>query len=371
MTIDDEFKNEIFQKYCHIQEIVYSERLRTLFDECQHYLNLYESLCTQVLGFSKPFLSNKLQIAEAIYYNTLSDYEKKRTNIAYYRGNCSAFSILFKDIIDRFQGFRDETIQESESRKLRGLISKHIGDSLLLINHYQASIGKDQLFNIYLTNNPDFSLYYDTCEQIIFGEANFDDPSDQSEVTPALIRVMIELRLKWSIGISGYIVNQSPGTMSIFIEVYNSFVDEKKVIVDLRFDIVKRIYGWANIYIHTGTRSYSWLTGFAVIILKPFFYGQSHRLSGVRVASLATIYEFWDALKHYFNPSPDKEVDVKILPYKPGFICTDKNYSPIPCRNHYAIYEDVMSKAGSNKAIAEYNEMYYRGGNSNNWQCTS
>ncbi|BAU64321.1 hypothetical protein STA3757_16930 [Stanieria sp. NIES-3757] len=335
MTIDW-VKDEISKKYSCIKQIVYYRRLNCLRHECYQYLNLYKTLCTHVLNFSKPFLSNPIQVAEAIYYTTPSDYERKLANLSYYRGNCSAFNLLFQSILNRLP---NRTIEKSASRKLRGLILKYITDSLRLINHYQISIGQNELFNLFLTNNPDFSLYYDTCEQIIFGEVEFDDYSDQSEVTPALIRVMIELRLKWSMGISGYIVGQTPGNMSDFLEVYRCFVNKQKVIVDPRFDIVKRIYEWGNIYIHTGTRSYIWLTGLAVDILKPLFYGQCHRLSGVRVESLATIYEFWDALKqHYINRSYQQKIDVKIFPYKPGFICTDKAYKAIPCRNHYAIY---------------------------------
>lgn len=352
MTIDW-VKDEILKKYSCVEQIVYAASLNTLLNECHQYLNLYETLCAQVLNLNKPFISNEIQIAEAIYYTTQSDYERKLLNLTYYRGNCSAFSIVFRSILTRF---RDEAIQESALRKLRGLTLKHIRDSLRLINHYQASAEKNELFNIYLTNNPDFSIYYDTCDQIIFGEANFDDYSDQSEVTPALIRVMIELRLKWSMGISGYMVSQKPGNMSDFFEVYRSFVNQQKVIIDPRFDIIKRIYEWGNIYIHTGTRSYSWVTGFAVNILKPLFYGEKHRLSGVRVESLATIYEFWDELKnHYISRSHDKRVDVKIFPYTPGFICTDKTFSSIQYKNHYAIYEDVMLKSGLDKAIAAYN----------------
>lgn len=349
----DWVKDEILKKYSCIEQIVYAGRLNILLNECHQYLNLYETLCAQLLNVKKPFLSDKNHIAEAIYYTTQSDYEKKLSNLTYYRGNCSAFSIIFKSILTRFQ---NSNIQESALRKLRGLTLKHIRDSLRLLNHYQFSTGNNKLFNISLTNNPDFSLYYDTCEQIIFGEENFDDYSDQSEVTPALIRVMIELRIKWSMGISGYMVSQKPGNMSDFFEVYRSFVNQQKVIIDPRLDIIKRIYEWGNIYIHTGIRPYTWLTGFATNILKPLFYGKTHRLSGVRVESLAIIYEFWDELKnHYIKRSDNKGIDVKIFPYVPGFICTDKTFSSIPCKNHYAIYEDVVLKSEINKAIVVYN----------------
>jgi hypothetical protein len=345
-------EDEIIKKYSCILQIVHAGKLNTLLNECHQYLNLYETLCAKVLKFEKPFLPDKMHIAEAIYRTKLDD-ESEKSNRTYYRANCSAFSIVFNDILNRF---RDQTIQESALRKLRGLTIKHIRDSLRLINHYQDSIRQDKLFAVHLTNSPDFSIYYDTCEQIIFGEASFDDYSDQSEVTPALIRVMIELRLKWSMGIDGYLVNKKPGNMSDFFEVFDSFEKHRKVIINPRYDIVKKIYKWGNTYVHTGTRSYTWLTGFALDILKPLFYGEKHRLSGVRVESLATIYAFWDELKnHYVSRSHDKLVDVKISPYTPGFICTNITFSSIPCKNHYAIYENAMQESGCCKDIAVYN----------------
>ncbi|MBD2458177.1 DUF2934 domain-containing protein [Nostoc sp. FACHB-87] len=348
-------KEQILEKYFFIEQISYSGNLETLITECQQYLSLYEALCTQILGFNKAFLSNKIQIAESIYYTTPSDYENKINNIAYYRGNCSAFNLVIRNILERLQS---QNIRNSASVKMRGLIRKCILNSLLLMNDYSNMKDKNILFpEISLTKNPDYSLYYDTCEQIIFGELQFDEPSDQSEVSPVLIRVMIELRLKWSMGISGYIVSKSPGNMSDFLEVYRTFINSNKISVHPRFDVVKRIYEWGNIYIHTGIRSYSWLTEFAVNLLAPLFYGEHHRASGIRVESLATIYEFWDALKNYYIKRLDnKELKIEIFAYQPGFICTDKNYRHIHFRNHYKIHEEIIANLClSNSASAAYN----------------
>ena len=216
MTIDGKIIEEVFLKFNIIRDISFSENLKSLIKEYQEYLTLYEKLCNQVFfKCKKPntFISKNNEIAQQIYYNTLQDYEKKGIDFAYYRGNCSAFYIVMRNLIDRLQ---KDSLQKSASIKLRGLIEKYIHDSLRVINHYQESKGKRQLFPVYQTNNPDYSLYYDTCQQIIFGEVEFENPSDQSEVTPALIRVMIELRLKWSMGISGYM----NGEIFIFIQEF-------------------------------------------------------------------------------------------------------------------------------------------------------
>jgi Protein of unknown function (DUF2934) len=357
MTIDL-IVEQVLSKYNCIEKISYSGNIRTLANECEEYLHLYENLCSQVFRWKSQksfFITDPNSIAEKIYYETFNDYERKLKNVEYYRGNCSAFNITFRNVLDRLQA---NSLQELASKKLRGLIRKYARDSLRLINHYQKSKGNNPLFEVSLTRNPDYSLYYDTCKQIIFGEGNFDDPSDQSEVSPALIRIMIELRLKLSMGISGYLVSGSPGNMSEFLEVYNYFIKSNKINVSLRFDLIDRIYKWGNIYIHTGIRSYSWLTGFAINLLNPLFYGEKHRLSGVRVQSQATIYEFWDELKHHhIKRSHNKEIKVDIQPYIPGFICTDNNCKPIPCRNHYAIYENSLSAADSGYQIEAAYEM--------------
>lgn len=344
--IIDQIVEQVYSKYQYIEKISYSEDIDKLAKECQDYLLLYKELCTKVLGFRNPFLSDINSIAEAIYYNTLVDYEKKRQTSAYYRGNCSAFNKVIQNVLDRLQ--QENSSQTLISIKLRGLIRKYMMDSLRLINHYQDSNENERLFQVSLTNNPDYSLYYDTCKQIIFGELHFNDPSDQNEVSSALIRVMIEFRLKWSMGISGYTVSGLPGNMSEFIKVYSTFVSSQKITVVPQFDLIKRIYMWGNIYIHTGIRSYAWLTGLALNLLSPLFYGEKHRLSGVRVQSQATIYEFWDELKHhYIKRSEKKELKVQIEGYNPGFICTDNNYEPIPCINDYARYEKILSGANS------------------------
>ncbi len=361
MTIDC-IKEQILEKYSCINKILHyknqyscidkmchDKNLKILTNKCQQYLNLYEDLCFQVLGYKNPFTDKKNLVAEAIYYGTLSHYKQKIKTQNYYRGNCSAFNIVMQNIIVRLQ---NKSIQESTSRKLKGLIRKCLYDSLRLIDDYQKKNNNTPFFSTYLTNNPDYSLYYDTCEQIIFGEGNFDDSSDQSEVTPTLIRVMIELRLKWSMGISRYLVSSSPGNMSQFLEVYKQFIENNKIIVALQFDTIKKIYEWGNIYVHTGTRSYAWLTPFTTNLLEPLFYGKQHRWSGVMVESQATIYEFWDRLKeNYIQRSDNKKIKVEIQPYIPGFICTDKNYKPIPCKNHYYFYENSLSKVSSGSQI--------------------
>ncbi|WP_016953195.1 DUF2934 domain-containing protein [Anabaena sp. PCC 7108] len=340
---------QVYSKYQHIENISYSGDIEKLTNECQDYLLLYQELWTKLLGLQNPFLSDINIIAEAIYYKTLADYKKKCQNRAYYRGNCSAFNKVIQNVIDKLQ--QENSLQKLVSIKLRGLIRKYMMDSLRLINHYQQSNDNGNLFQVSLSD-PDYRLYYDTCEQIIFGETHFNDPSDQNEVSPALIRVMIELRLKWSMGISGYIVSDSPGNMSEFLKVYSTFVSSEKITVVPRFDIIKRIYMWGNIYIHTGIRSYSWLTGLALNFLDPLFYGEKHRLSGVRVQSQATIYEFWDELKHhYIKRSDNKKLEVHIEGYQSGFICTDNNCEPIPYKNDYAIYEKILVLANSGYQI--------------------
>jgi hypothetical protein len=350
MTIDW-IVEQVYSKYNCVEQISYSGNLRILTNECQRYLHLYEELCTQLFGIRRPFISDLTSIAEAIYYKTSADHEKKRLKLPYYRGNCSAFNISICNVLYKLQ---ENSLHELASMKLRGLVRKYLIDSLRVINHYQKSQEELRLFQVSLSPDPDYSLYYDTCKQIIFGEVTFNDPSDQNEVSPALIRIMIELRLKWSMGISGYLVSGSPGNMSKFLDVYKSFIDSQKITVSLGFHIIDRIYKWGNTYIHTGIRPYAWLTGFAINLLTPLFYGQEHRLSGVRVQSQATIYEFWDELKnHHINRSRNQEIQVDIESYRPGFICTDKNYQPIPCCNHYAIYEDCLTAAHSGYQIQE------------------
>lgn len=352
-------KEQILIKYDCINKLSYGKNTNILTNECQQYLDLYKALCVQVFRLRKPCLDNQIYIAQSIYF-THSDYKKKTENLAYYRGNCSAFDIVLRHILKKLQ---DQSTQELTSKKLRGLIRRYLLDSLRLINHYQSKVENItdqslQHFQISLSNNPDYSLYYDTCEQIVFGEVDFDDPSDQSEVSPALIRIMIELRLKWSMGISGYMVSNSPGNMNAFFEVYKSFIDAEKIIISSDFDVVKRIYEWGNIFIHTGIRSYAWLTGFAINLLNPLFYGEKHRASGVRVLSQATIYEFWDNLKdHYIQRSNNKDINIEIFPYKPGFVCTYQNFDSFLYHNHYSIYEDCLSEIASGDKVRAIDKM--------------
>jgi len=344
----NEITNKVREKFDDIKTIVYSDELEVIKNKCKEYLNLYKELC-QILFCQNPFLPDQKLIAEAIFYKNLNDYERKREKSTYYRGNCSAFNQAINDVLNK--------LQERDSPRLRGLIEKYIVDSLTLINHYRKIKGNEELFQIWLTQKPDYSLYYDTCHEIIFGEL-YNDPSDQNAVSPALIRVMIELRLKWSMGISGWIVSNRPGNMRDFLNVYRDFIQKNKIKVCPRFDLIQRIYEWGNTYVHTGLHSYTWLPGFAINLLHPLFYGQQHRLSGVRVQSQAAIYEFWDELKSYcIKRSENPNTKVEIEPYQPGFICTDNNCNSIHCKNDYAIYEKSLTSANNGDKIEAAYEM--------------
>ena len=173
---------------------------------------------------------------------------------------------------------------------------------------------------------PDYSLFYDACYQLIHGGNRFQDPSEKNDVSPVLIRVMLELRLKWGLGIFGIFEDKKPIVgMSKFFDVLKEFEQSGNIKLAVRRDLIERLYNWGNIFIHGGIRSYAWLPGIALECLAPLFNGDSiHRYCGIQVTSKQnTLDEFKEALRKKIVGKDSNITNIVIEPYPFSPPCLD------------------------------------------------
>ncbi len=306
----------------------------------QNYLETYQKFCYEVFGVN-PILNNDNQIIELIFYRNSDDFGKKKVLREYYRANVSALLILSKKIIAKIEcslSIETDSQDTKTNIQYRSLIIRLLNDSLILINDYHKNFKVEnfEYFSSYLSKIPDYSLFYDTCYELIHGGNPFQDPSEKNDCSPVLIRVMLELRLKWGLGILGIFEDKKPIVgMSKFFDVLKEFEESGKIKLAVRRDLIERVYSWANIFIHGGIRSYSWLPGIALECLEPLFNGNSiHRYCGIQVTSKKnTLDEFKEALIKEIAGKDSNTTKIVIEPYP----------FPPPCLN----FDEYKSRSES------------------------
>ncbi|QSJ18426.1 hypothetical protein JYQ62_06510 [Nostoc sp. UHCC 0702] len=279
-------------------------------------------------------VSNKIinEILNCIFREIIPFQQIYSLWLAVKSGSCSLIKYALYKVLYYIEYKKNSPLNKTEI-KYRPLLISLLEDSLILINDYHKNIGISELehilnnahnknigivelesllFPVIKPKLPKCSDFYDACYQLIHGELIFEDPSVKNDVSPVIIRMMIELRIKWGLGISGCFKNETPIGMSHFFEVLKEFEQTTKIKLEVKVYLIERMYKWANIFIHGGIKTYSWLPGFALDFLSPLFDDSG---CGLQVKSKPeTLDEFKEALKEKLSQTDRNPPQIQIEP---------------------------------------------------------
>ena len=275
------------------------------------------------------------QVIEQIISKTPNDLDKKIKSREYYKAHLCAIKIVMEEMFlhDPFI----KNIAKHEEEKTRDivvynyyhLLHELLYDMALLIQNYNLTIEDRPPTNIKLYKNPyqhDFTLYQ-TLPQSIFGQVSFHSFIEREPcISIALIRQIIELRIRKAFGILG-----------VYDKVKDSFeplplgqiFDEiKKYQSEIDFAIplenIIRLNGWANIFVHSGRKDYTWTLILVYRYLHEFIKGRasnngSNTASGIKIrqSTLDNIRNGLESNLKSYNPNLEihkTKPDVIILP---------------------------------------------------------
>lgn len=210
-----------------------------------------------------------------------NDETRKRNGREFYLANASIFitqlsELCAKDFIENFEAAEeDELTLYNYSRVLRNLLY----DSLILLNEYLAIVkGEDARYGVGKGHKQHTLTIYHSLNQSIYGQASFHAFREtQPDLSISIIRQLIELRIRRAFGVLGYFdattESLQPLPMGRVFEVLSSH--KERIDFSMPFDCLVRIYGWSNIFLHTGLKEYSWSPIFVTKYIQTFSLGKS------------------------------------------------------------------------------------------------
>jgi len=152
---------------------------------------------------------------------------------------------------------------------------------VLLVQDYNVVIKKIKPLKFSIGKNlfqGDFTLYQ-LLPQIIFGQVSYHAFIEREPfVSIALIRQIIELRIRRAFGIMG-VYDKAKDSFEP-MPLGQIFDEIKKHQSEIDFAIplsnVIRLNGWSNIYMHSGMKDYTWTIIFVYRYLHEFIKGRTN-----------------------------------------------------------------------------------------------
>lgn len=273
-----------FQKFIELKETKESiiEKLEYLKKEgLQNYLDFSIS----EMGIKKMPNKKHDQIIEQIIAKSPNDLNVKVKNKEHYKAHLCCLKQVLEEMflhdgfIENFKKYKVEEEKDLVIYNYYNVLREILFDMALLIQDYNHIFKEKSSNDFQIAKNlyqRDFSLYQ-LIPQFIFGQGSFHSYIEREPfVSIAIIRQVIELRIRRAFGIMG-IYDKSKDSFEPF-PLGQLFDEIKKFQSEIDFAIpltnIIRINGWANIFMHSGMKDYSWTPIFVYRYLHEFIKGR-------------------------------------------------------------------------------------------------
>ncbi len=232
----------------------------------------------------------------AAFPKSLTDYQNKVESDSYYKAMAELFILEMDRIVSISRNVGYGTVDNSDFSQAQRFVKTLLLDSLCLFSDWGQNIPAEPV-NFGVVRNWAISelAFYHGALQNIYGHRtpslSFTD--NHAELTGAIIRQGLEIRLRRAFGIVGKISNNDyslyPIALSKLIETLKNNRSDFHMAVPI--ENVNRIYRWANLVVHRGMRDYGWTHPRVLCYLKPLLVGdkneRGHPLirNGIRINS--------------------------------------------------------------------------------------
>jgi hypothetical protein len=247
-------------------------------------LDEYVQYSLGVLGLKKLPSRQPDQIIQQILPKSPNELDRKRGDALYYVAHvCCVKSMMeemllndgFLENLDKYQVTPDKDLVVYN---YYNLLREVLFDMVLLLQDYKVLVKNEQITPS-IGKSPyqsDFTLYQ-LLPQVIFGQVSFHAFIEREpNVSIALIRQVIELKMRHGFGVLGIYdtVKDSfePLPLSQLFDEINKH--KANITFAIPFENVIRINGWANIFMHTGLKDYTWTLVYVYRYLHEFIKGK-------------------------------------------------------------------------------------------------
>lgn len=231
-----------------------------------------------------------------------ADLEKKMGGKPFYRSNAE----IFLRQVDVVLEYCSVYSLPDDLHRQHQTIKELFADSIAFLNDWGSSTqGVPDVYDVWGPGVDHFHQVYNAARGQSRGESGRSTYS-----TVSLLRTAIELRLRWAFGVLGRVNDQGgigPVGLSKLLEEIRKHKDE--ITFAVPFEHIVRVYGWCNLYMHSGMKLYRWSPRFALDYLQPMFdlceYGNGGK--GLN-ASIQAPKAVFDSIRAALDTTP-KEVE--------------------------------------------------------------
>lgn len=220
------------------------------------------------------------QLVQQAFADGHNDSRRKLSQGAFFSANAAIFASTCRQIAKTIVDADGHELSQIYENHHRSLLNHLILDALLLIEEW-ASL-KEGISGVYGIgrNWVDSPLEISHAAQQLFfaGSPFFSFHDNASMSSIPLVRVALESRLRYAFGVLGCIERSSgaflPMSLRTLFEAIAPY--EPSISFSVPLVCLRRIYGWSNMYVHTGMGDYTWLPRFALTYLNTLLRGGEH-----------------------------------------------------------------------------------------------
>jgi hypothetical protein len=208
------------------------------------------------------------------------DLNRKAQDDTFYR----AHAIWFLEEMDKITAKVPRDMNElTEAAHVAGVLrftSSVLLDSVVLFEDWGTyRAGVPGIYGIGKSSVEPIMAFYQGARQTIYdhGSWGLSFADNHSDTATATIRQAVEIRLRRAFGITGKIRKSDDSIHPIPLSHLLDAIDAQKTQIQfpVRFENIKRINGWANIYLHSALKLYAWCPPRSLDFLREFLLGKA------------------------------------------------------------------------------------------------
>jgi len=217
-------------------------------------------------------------LVEHGYPKNVNEYNSKAAWDQYYIANAL---LALRELDKIFNGITPVPtgLPEIWYRNVAGLTRKLFLDTLVLIDDWATfrqqvpgvmGIGKNRFEH-------SVAIYHSALQVIYGNYSPFAFSDNHSDTAVNQLRMGIEIRLRRGFGISAKLNLAGAIVPLALSEILDAIRQHKQAItLAVPLEHIERLYGWANIYMHSGLKQYVWSPIYGLGYLRPFLVGGQH-----------------------------------------------------------------------------------------------
>ncbi|MDQ6990103.1 MAG: hypothetical protein Q9M11_00005, partial [Mariprofundaceae bacterium] len=235
---------------------------------------------------------SKDEMIQQVLGKSPNDVSRKLEGKEYYIANAMVYLSIFRELLtdDFIQRFSPSNqLDKLTIYNYHRLFQSALLDSLVLLNKFCIHIQKIEApYGCGKNPNQHTLTLYQSLRQSIYGQSSYHSFIEvEPDLSISIIRQLLEIRVRRAFGVLAVYSSDKnsfePLSMSKIFDVLKPF--ESNIDVSMPLSCLVRVYGWSNIFLHSGQKEYSWNHIFVTNYLKEFSLGKPSNEKGWSVHS--------------------------------------------------------------------------------------